>query len=245
MGGQDSTRHLRHARKTRARLPTDDAARRELAKFVRLTLQRPASAAVRHGDTLRSLRLRRPHGTRDNARRSRTAHPPARRGRARTPRRIAPMSARRRAIRALEARSMLWRYPTRTLAVAALVSAVLAPGHARLADGAAGAAAAQRTNARAYEVRLHDAWLVAAAGTARIIEPRLTGGFAYGRRPHEPPRLPRPAATSAASTASTASRIRGSGAIVAALCRGRAAAGARAMRIPRPITCARSAWRIC
>lgn len=73
---------------------------------------------------------------------------------------------------------MLWRYPTRTLAAAALAAAVLAPGHARLADGAA--AATGGTSTKAHEIRLHDAWLAAAAGNVRVIEPRLTGGFAYG-----------------------------------------------------------------
>jgi CHAT domain-containing protein len=95
--------------------------------------------------------------------------------------------------RAREARSMLWRYPTRILAVAALVTAVLAPGHARVADGTSG-------------VRLHDAWLAAAAGNARVIEPRLTGGFAYGQfsaRAAKPPA----SSTSPSAPASPSSQL--------------------------------------
>ena len=116
---------------------------------------------------------------------------------------------------------MLWRYPTRTLAVAALVSAVLAPGHARARGRRGRCRAARRTDARPYEVRLHDAWLAAAAGNARVIEPRLTGGFAYGRT--DAPPAPRHRHSS--------------------MPRAAAPAGARERAIRRPITCARSAWR--
>ena len=43
------------------------------------------------------------------------------------------------------------------------------------------------SRARPYDVRLHDAWLAAAAGNARVVEPRLTGGFAYGPAPDAGP----------------------------------------------------------
>ena len=77
---------------------------------------------------------------------------------------------------------MVWRYPARTLAVAALVTAVLAPGHAGVHDRVS---AARANSPQAYESRLRDAFLAAAAGATRTIEPRLTGGFAYAPWPIE------------------------------------------------------------
>jgi CHAT domain-containing protein len=74
---------------------------------------------------------------------------------------------------------MLWRYSVLALAAAALVSAALAPGHARMANGTAGAR--PLNGDPSSRARLHDAWLVAAAGATRTIEARLSGGFAYGR----------------------------------------------------------------
>ena len=81
---------------------------------------------------------------------------------------------------------------------------------------------AGRTTARAYDIRLHDAWLAAAAGNARIIEPRLTGGFAYGRI-----------------------RVICRVGVVAALMPRRLGCRRSRTRIRRRIICERSVWRIC